>query len=274
MKLNRILLLPLLLISYSVVGQVNPPPYSAYTWSGTAWAAAASTGASQALTFQPPAIALYCFNSGTGKWVAADSSCFGGGGSITPSSVTSPNINNVRYLSCSSELGAQVATAVTSLGATGGQIIFPNCTNATWTTAAVVNQANISFKGYGTRASQITCSVAGNCLTIHEAVDWTTSSLAIGSEISGFTMLSTGAAGEKLISLEGANGFLIHDIGLNGAGTGAADGQTYCLEFHNTATDNTFTERNTTFNVALGQQCNIGVHFVRDAGDKSKFFWI
>ena len=92
MKLNWILLLLLLLIPCSVVGQVNPPPYSAYTWSGTAWAAAASTGAAQALTFQPPAIALYCFNSGTGKWVAADSSCFGGGGTAW-SSLTNPTGN-------------------------------------------------------------------------------------------------------------------------------------------------------------------------------------
>lgn len=60
-------------------GQGNPPPFAAYILSGGVWTAAPTTSSTSPLPFTPPPVALYCFN-GSGQWVPADSSCFGGGG--------------------------------------------------------------------------------------------------------------------------------------------------------------------------------------------------
>ena len=49
-------------------------------WSGSAWTPATSSATGQALTWNPPPLSMYCYNSSLGEWVPADSSCFGGGG--------------------------------------------------------------------------------------------------------------------------------------------------------------------------------------------------
>lgn len=184
---------------------------------------------------------------------------------------TISQVANVRHLSASSELGAQVTAAATSLGATGGLIVFPNSTSLTWTTATSQLAPNISFIGYGTRATNITCSVAGNCLNIHEPVDWASTSISIGSEISGFTMIGSAAtaSNQVLISGEGLNGFTIHDVALNGL-----DGthEPTCMEWHNTTTGAVFTERNITYNFQFGQQCLTSVLFAQDGGDANTSF--
>lgn len=77
--LKSAILASLLLTPFMALAQ-NPPPVAAFTYSGSSWIAAATTSAANPINYQPPAAALYCFNSGTGKWVPADSSCFGGGG--------------------------------------------------------------------------------------------------------------------------------------------------------------------------------------------------
>ena len=58
-------------------GQYTPPAGAAYIYSGGVWTGAPSTGTLGALSYTPPAIALYCLN-GSGKWVPADSLCFAG----------------------------------------------------------------------------------------------------------------------------------------------------------------------------------------------------
>lgn len=68
-----------------------PPPVGAYTLSGGNWNPAASSLSAGALNYIPPAAALYCYNSGTSKWVPADSSCFGGGGSMVYPGAGIPN---------------------------------------------------------------------------------------------------------------------------------------------------------------------------------------
>jgi hypothetical protein len=181
-------------------------------------------------------------------------SCSGGGGG------GSADV----YLNCASDLGAQINTAITGLAGVGGRIIFPKCTTATWSTTVTGVPPNISFVGYGQRATQIACSV--NCLTIHEPIDWVSTSLSRGSEIAGFTMIGTEttASNQVLISGEGLNGFTIHDVAFNGADL---THEPTCFEFHNTSTDSTFTERDTTYNMQFGQACNTSVLFVQDASD-------
>lgn len=70
-----LLLLTVLFASIGAQAQYTPPPVAAYTWNGSAWVAAASSGVGQALSYVPPSAGLYCLNGGS--WVPADSSCFG-----------------------------------------------------------------------------------------------------------------------------------------------------------------------------------------------------
>ncbi len=72
--------------------QYVPPPAGVFTYSGSSWAAAASASTSDPLTYTPPAVAAYCYNSTTKQWVPADSSCFGGGSSAW-SALTAPTAN-------------------------------------------------------------------------------------------------------------------------------------------------------------------------------------
>ena len=71
-------IIALLALTAPAWGQVTPPAFGAYYLSGGAWTPAPTTGSSLAIGFTPTAIAMYCYNSSLGQWVAADSSCFGG----------------------------------------------------------------------------------------------------------------------------------------------------------------------------------------------------
>ena len=76
--MKRILALAILLTATAAWAQYTPPAGAAYIYSGGVWTGAPSTGTLGALSYTPPAIALYCLN-GSGQWVPADASCFGGG---------------------------------------------------------------------------------------------------------------------------------------------------------------------------------------------------
>ena len=95
--MKRLLLLILALsalIPFSLSAQVNPPAVSAFQFSGGVWTALTTGASSGQLTYQPPAaaLALYCFNSGTQKWVAADSSCnFGSSGTVSQRKILLPS---------------------------------------------------------------------------------------------------------------------------------------------------------------------------------------
>ena len=71
-------ILAVFLFAASLWGQYTPPPAAAFTYSAGSWVAAATSATSGAISYTPPAAALYCYNSSLGKWVPADSSCFGG----------------------------------------------------------------------------------------------------------------------------------------------------------------------------------------------------
>lgn len=163
-------------------------------------------------------------------------------------------LNNIRYMSCASELGAQINTAVTSLGATGGTIVLPNCTSATMTTTATSIPPQISIVGYGTRATIITCSVAGDCI---QTVQNPTTQGSIGGVIENFQIDGSGASNQVLMHMFGASGYTLHDLEFEGFGTGGA---ATCLEF-DTFTTGGFVERNVTYNVNLERTCTIGVLF-------------
>jgi hypothetical protein len=77
-------LLPFLFAAnvFAQLGYV-PRPVAGFTYSGGSWIAAATAATGSPLNYVPDPVAIYCYNSGTGKWVPADSSCFGGGSSIS-----------------------------------------------------------------------------------------------------------------------------------------------------------------------------------------------
>ena len=81
----RKIALIILLSATILAAQPTPPAISGYKWTGSIWTALTTTATTGAITYTPPAAALYCFNSGTSQWVPADSSCLGGGGSGTVS---------------------------------------------------------------------------------------------------------------------------------------------------------------------------------------------
>ena len=76
--MKRVMAVAILAVSTMAWGQYTPPAGAAYIYSGGVWTGAPSTGTLGALSYTPPAIALYCLN-GSGQWVPADASCFGGG---------------------------------------------------------------------------------------------------------------------------------------------------------------------------------------------------
>ena len=103
--------------------QITPPPMAAFTYSAGSWAAAASSAMGGAINYQPPAAALYCYNSTLSKWVPADSSCFGGGGILgidangTPVTPSSGIINFAAGTNITPASGYDTI-ATTSTGAT------------------------------------------------------------------------------------------------------------------------------------------------------------
>lgn len=77
-------ILVVFLFAASLWGQYTPPPAAAFTYSAGYWVAAATSATSGAISYAPPAAALYCYNSSLGQWVPANSLCFGGGSMVYP----------------------------------------------------------------------------------------------------------------------------------------------------------------------------------------------
>jgi len=83
-----------LMIASVAWSQGNPPPVAAYELSAGAWNPLTSSYGAQGLQYNPPPVALYCYNSSIGQWVPATSACFGGGGgsgTVTTVSVATAN---------------------------------------------------------------------------------------------------------------------------------------------------------------------------------------
>ena len=177
---------------------------------------------------------LYCAGTGCG-----------GGGSYS-------------YLTCSSELGAQINAAVTALGTAGGVIVLPDCSTATWTTTGTLPYLTDSLIGYGPQASSFTCS-AGTCLVVAPPEFSLTTGLSTGGELAGFSIVGNGASNQVLIHTEDLIGWSLHDIGLDNVGTGGA-----CLWMEDVAR---WTERNWANSVQTGYRCTEGVRMSNNASN-------
>lgn len=216
----------------------------------------------------------YTCNNGT--WGAAGgggSSGFPitiGGTSIAASSTTTAidslaSLQNVKYLSAGSDIGAQCNTAVTALGGSSGTgiIKLPNSTNIPMSTTCTNIPPGISIQGYGKLASIINCTVAGDCF---QFLQNPTTAGEIASEVAGFEINGSGASNQVLAHFNGASAYTLHDLQFEPyAGSGNA---AICLEFDNSASG-LFTERNRSYNVELERQCTTGVLFNKGAGTSS-----
>lgn len=135
--------LALFLFFYTSMSFGQGNPFAAYMWNGSAWTPATTTGTAQALTWNPPPASMYCFNSGLSEWVAADSSCFGGGGggSGTVTSVTFTGDGVVD----SSTPSTAVTTSGTVTATINTQVAHSILGNFTGSTAAPTFSATPTF---------------------------------------------------------------------------------------------------------------------------------
>ena len=156
--MKNILIMGLLFASSLCAAQVNPPPVSAYTFSGGSWVAAASLATTGALTYQPPASALYCFNSVTLKWVPADSTCLGSGGPVSGGPQTSgspfavPGVSGIYWNNTASTYSFNLPVPVAGL-----QLCFGNYQARSGAVSIIpTTGVTIYFKGVGGTAGSAT----------------------------------------------------------------------------------------------------------------------
>jgi hypothetical protein len=82
--MRKILLIIALVLSSSCAVYAQPgESRGAYIYSDGTWSPASTSATAGATSNAPAPVAVYCYNSSTGLWVPADSSCFGGGTPIS-----------------------------------------------------------------------------------------------------------------------------------------------------------------------------------------------
>lgn len=168
------------------------------------------------------------------------------------------------YLSASGDIGAQINAAVAQLGENGGTIVLPATSSGTWTTTATIPWRSISLVGSGPLASVFNCTVAGDCLVIHPDIYSPTNGLPAGGTVSGFSLVGNGAANQVDIHGEDLEGWVLHDIVLDGA---SASGDA-CLKLEDL---NYWTERNHTYNLQFGYGCATSVELYTNPSDPNSY---
>jgi len=201
-----------LLLFVGVLSHAQAPPTAraAFVYSAGSWLAAASTGTGPALSPQPPAIALYCYNSGTSSWVPADSSCFGssGGGTTT-----------------------YALTAAATGGAAPGST-FNGSAAVTLDYHSFGAQSNLSLiKGTLTDGDMCTYTASGTLLNCNTAIPtsglsgMTSGQLPVAgsaSTVTGSIAYATAATASTIVERDSSNN--INATTFTGALTGTASG--------------------------------------------------
>lgn len=168
------------------------------------------------------------------------------------------------YLSPVGDIGVQINAAVAELGQVGGEIILPATSDGSWTTTAMIPWRSISLVGRGPLASVFDCTVAGDCLVIHPDLYSPTNGLPAGGTVAGFSIVGNGAAGQVDIHGEDLEGWVLHDIVLDGA---SASGDA-CLKLEDM---NYWTERNHTYNVQFGYGCATSVELYTNPSNPNSY---
>ena len=184
----------------------------------------------------------------TGSGVSQSGNTFtfsGGGGS---SIACTASISNT-----ASDIGAQINSAVSTLGSAGGTIcIAPGA--YPMSTTATINQLGISLVGAGPQATIINCTVAGSCLIVAPPLFSSTTGNSIGGEVAGLSIYGDGSAGQILLNNKDIIGWSEHDLFLGGTSTFVPT----CAEFQNVTN---WTERNVTWNFQVGYNCTVPILF-------------
>ncbi|AXC10222.1 hypothetical protein ACPOL_0865 [Acidisarcina polymorpha] len=201
------------------------------------------------------------------------------GGTLT-GPLAAPNIGGIYYADhCpGADIGAkinacQATVPVNSVGYRGAWIIVPNTSEepsmATWSTGVVVGPGT-SIIGQGTNASSFTCepSAGSACLTFDSSAGCPGGMSCPGNPTGGpnphstsgqnttfrdFTITGTGAAGQDILYTKDAQGLVVRNVNLDGAGSGGA-----CVHMHDLWW---WTERNEFDNVSTLYGCKIGWRF-------------
>lgn len=149
-----------LVLGFPVNAQ-TPQLYGALTYSGGLWSPALSSGSALPTSLTPQTIGLMCYNSGLGKWVAADSSCFGGGGSAPGGTST-----NEQYRLNSTTLGGTttiyIAPSGDATGATDNAAIQAACNTGGVVRLAATPSTIFYITGVSMTTTPCTIKGAGN----------------------------------------------------------------------------------------------------------------
>lgn len=221
----RNIALLVLMIPAAVSAQTNPPPFGAFTYSAGSWAAAATTSITDPITYTPPPIALYCFNSSTQKWVPADSSCFGSGSLPNPATSVFYDeggaVFNVKAYGAKGDgvtndctaIGAAI-TALTSAGS--GSLLFPEGNYAVSSACHLTLSVPTLVKGTG-KCSYYSQTACGSVITSTDTsgvLFTVTSNVAKFSDIglvnsagttptAGSAILTNGAQAGQMVDYDG-----------------------------------------------------------------------
>lgn len=202
---------------------------------------------------------------GVTTWASPGSSGFVQLAPTASQTVTQPSgttlgvnrLNGAIYLSPSSDLGAQINSAVTELGASGGVIYLPKGQSLPWSTTATIPYSSISLIGTGPLSTTINCTVAGDCLDLYPTYG---ASLGVASIVRGFSITGNGSVGQNIVHSQDMIGFHLSDLGIDGASeSGGA-----CLwmeDYHY------WTERTKIDHVNFGYNCNIAMRFTNNVAN-------
>jgi hypothetical protein len=172
------------------------------------------------------------------------------------------------YLSNSSDVGAQITAASTTLcAANGGVIVLPNSVTIPWTTTGTIGCYGVSLIGYGQNASIApAASVAGDVLAFTPTFINPTDPLLNGNTFHDFQIVGTGAANQVLFHNRDVIGSTVFNIRLNGTSGSPAS---VCYEWENV---NHWTQENYVYNVYAGTFCTIPYYFNQNIADASRSF--
>jgi len=160
------------------------------------------------------------------------------------------------------DLGAEINAANTTLvAAGGGTIVLPNI-SANIATTATINGSYVSIQGWGISVSNLTCTVAGDCLVINVTAVQPAGFPA--SVASGFHITGNAASGQIPIHTNNLRGYTIDNVHLEGSGTSSP-----CLLLENT---NAWVEENTISRFYTGSTCFAGIELLQDNGLATRSF--
>ena len=179
----------------------------------------------------------------------------GGTGAVTINASASGGLCSATVSNTASDIGAQINSAVTAVGSAGGNICIAPGTYTMSTTGTIAATGfNISLIGAGSNATQINCTVAGDCLVY--SMPGTGSRGNTSTQVSNFSIIGNGASGQIPIHFKDVRGTYLRDVFIDHSGATAP-----CVEFENVTA---WTEENWMW-PSFGTSCFAAIQMFEDA---------